>query len=432
MTSLFSNIQQVTNFFDERKSLGIQLGLDRITKLLNALDNPQLNINAIHIAGTNGKGSTINFMSSALIANHYNVGVFTSPSLDGLTGHILHNGKKISDNQLLSIFNKVYPVVQTLDKAGVYPTEFEIITAIALLFFVDNVDIALIEAGMGGRYDTTNCLKPMLSMITNVAKDHSDFLGKTIEEIAIHKAGIIKSHTPVVVGSVSEDALSIIENEANQKEAPLLLLQKDFLFNGMEQNVLSQSFLWEYKDIQIPINLSMLGEHQIHNSSLALMALQLLKESGFKLKCAEVIKGISTTKLAGRFEIIEKNGQTIILDGAHNIAGIKSFIKTVESNYKDIQNKKVIFAAFKDKEYNEMLYELLPYFSEIILTTFAHPRAIPAQQLKTIANQINESVHVQDVDRIIHQINHANDYNDTYFFTGSLHFISYIRKQLLY
>lgn len=428
---MFSNVKQVIEFFEKRKKLGIQLGLDRIKYLLNALDNPQEKIKAIHVAGTNGKGSSINFISSALIANGYKVGIFMSPSFDGLAGHILCNGQKISMQQFVSLFNEVYPVIKTLDESEIYATEFEIITAMSMLYFSNHVDIALIETGMGGRDDTTNCFQPILSIITNIDHDHTDLLGETIAEIATHKVGIIKRETPVIVGNVSKDALTVITNEVGEKLAPLFLLNKDFTCEILEQTTKGQMFIWKRKDKEIKVCISMLGVHQVINCTLAMMALHVLETNGINLHLSKTIEGISSTTLPGRFEVIPRNRKTIILDSAHNIAGIKSFIETVKENYGDVKRKHLIFAAFRDKDYIKMLNKLTPHFSSITLTTFNHQRAVNAQSLKNMASLTNKKITFRDVPTLINKINQTNGSDERYyFFTGSLHFIAYIRKLL--
>lgn len=426
---MFHNSEQIVSFFNSRKKLGIQLGLDRIKRLLNGLDNPQHKIMGIHVAGTNGKGSTVHLMSRALIANGYKVGVFTSPSFEGLTGHILCNDHKITEEKLIELFNKIYPIVDSLDQLGIHATEFEILTAMAFLYFENHVDICLIETGMGGRFDTTNCFQPILSIITNIDNDHSAFLGNSIKEIATHKVGIIKNKVPIIVGDVNKDALKVIDQEIENKRAPLFLLNKDFSYEILEQTESSQSFIWKYMDESIEINLAMLGKHQIHNCALTVMALFLLKKIGIQINLSRAIKSISHVTLPGRFEVLRKKDQTIILDGAHNLAGIKSFIQTVRNNYGNIDRKHLIFTAFKDKDLKVMLNELIPHFSTTTLTTFNHPRAVSTHFLKNMIDKDIKNVVEKELAMIINNIKHANYLDDSYyFFTGSFHFIVYVRK----
>src|SRR5690625_3069641 len=182
----------LNHYFTKRDEFGIKPGLERIHRLLELLGNPEKEIKAIHIAGTNGKGSTIQFMKNVLINNGYDVGVFTSPSFYGIRGHIEHNRSFIDNELFLHILELMKPAIKQLDDEENHPTTFEIITAVAFMYFKEHVDIVLVETGMGGREDTTNCFTPILSVITNVDFDHVGFLGDTLEEITAHKAGIIK------------------------------------------------------------------------------------------------------------------------------------------------------------------------------------------------------------------------------------------------
>src|SRR5699024_7769817 len=199
---MFYHLEEVNRFFENRRYLGIKPGLSRMNQLLTYLDNPQKRIKAVHVAGTNGKGSTIHFLKNALIKNGHEVGLFISPSMLDVTGYIFKNNKRIAEETLISILNEMFPIIQQMDESDMHPTEYEIITAIAFFLFVRHVDIALIETGMGGREDTTNCVNPLLSVITNVSLDHTTFLGNTLEKIAYHKAGIIKNNIPVILGEI--------------------------------------------------------------------------------------------------------------------------------------------------------------------------------------------------------------------------------------
>src|SRR5699024_6204816 len=191
----------------------------RVFNLLEKANHPEHEINGIHFAGTNGKGSTIEMVKSALVAHEYRVGVFTSPSFIGIRGHFLINGMPIEKEKMVQLVNDLMPHIDALDAKEQHPTTFEILTVIAFMYFKDNTDIVLIETGMGGRYDTTNCFIPLISVITTIAHDHMEFLGSSIEEIASQKAGIIKEKRPLVLGNVSEAARNVILKEARVKSS---------------------------------------------------------------------------------------------------------------------------------------------------------------------------------------------------------------------
>lgn len=400
---MFSTIQEVEVFFNERKKLGMKPGLERITGLLNRLDNPEKHFKAIHIAGTNGKGSTLHFIKTALMANGYEVGVFTSPSFTGLGGHIFLNDQQLSEQALLEWMNRLFPHIREMDKADLAPTEFEILTALAFSFFAENGEIVLIETGMGGRFDTTNVLQPILSIITSIALDHTDYLGGSEEEIAWHKAGIIKKAIPVIIGNVSEEAFAVIKEEARQKHAPYYRLGIDF--NRSQ------------------LNLQMKGEHQLDNVSLAIQAVLILKGNGFEMDVEKGIHQMEKTTLPGRFEQIQSN-PVIILDAAHNPDGIKAFVQTANALFPDA-DKHVIVAMFRDKATEEMLHLLTEQFDHVTLTSFDHPRAWNLDELQggTSVDQIDS-----DYQAVLERTLQSGS---VYFITGSLHFITEIRHYLL-
>ncbi|GAB3797183.1 bifunctional folylpolyglutamate synthase/dihydrofolate synthase [Virgibacillus kimchii] len=416
---MFQNLQEAEAFLSTRKSLGIKPGLERMQKLLQKAGNPEKKIRAVHIAGTNGKGSTVQFINSALQANGYQTGVFTSPSLQGLPGYIYHNNVPVEEDILIELCNQLYPGIKQMDRDGAAPTEFEIITVLALMYFEKNVDLALIETGMGGRLDTTNCLDPLLSIITNVSIDHMQFLGSTISEIAYHKAGIIKRNRPVVIGEMSKDAFREIEKEATDLKAPIYKLVQDFTYikTGVSKGV--QRFIWNEEQ---PMEISMLGEHQIKNASVAFQAVMLLKKLKYQINIDKTVKAFSRTQLPGRFEMIQEK-PAVILDGAHNAKGMEAFIDTILTHYKDRQ-RHLLFAVFKDKEITEMLKFAVPHFSTVTLTSFDHPRSASLEDLKYFSRKENVFVaeNWKEATRSI------KDHASVYFVTGSLEFISRVRR----
>lgn len=421
-------LSELQLFFDKRKKYGIKPGLERINKLLYLVDNPEKEMKAIHIAGTNGKGSTLSYLKNALLKNGYKVGIFTSPSLEGITGHILRNNEKIPSRIFKLLLDQIAPMIQLLDDEENHPTEFEIITVIAYLYFKDYVDIALIEAGMGGKEDTTNCFMPILSIITNVDLDHTAYLGNTIEEVASHKAGIIKKSVPIITGETKETALRVIREEATGKKAPIYELHKQFNYTQIKTLSKCQHAHFEFKGEEYPLHLKSFGEHQVKNATVALMALKLLNENGFLLNIEEVLKGINGTQVAGRFEIM-RNEPTIIIDAAHNPAGIKAFIQAVETNYTN-RSKHLLFAAFKDKDTEKMLHSLLPYFEKITITTFDHPRAFGHEELLLLENQFSVS-YQSNWKEVIENVVVNSRREEVYFITGSMHFIGMVRQYLI-
>ncbi|MBM7597807.1 dihydrofolate synthase/folylpolyglutamate synthase [Virgibacillus halotolerans] len=419
---MFNHFQEVESFFVERKSLGIKPGLDRVKELLRLLGNPQDMLKAIHIAGTNGKGSTLSFLKNALQANGYHVGVFTSPSFFGLTGYMFKDDQAIPEDVFVEICNRIYPFIIQLDNRDMAPTEFEIITAVAFVYFTRQTDIVLVEAGMGGREDTTNCFQPILSIITNVDRDHTAFLGHRLEDIAYHKAGVIKQGSPVIIGDMDEAALEVINEEVRLKRTKSYQLGNEFIYKEFKNG---HSFLFTHADDQIEADVSMYGEHQVKNASIALMTLLLLKQVGYKLDMERSCVGLRRTQVPGRFEVVREQPM-IILDGAHNPAGVQAFLNTVSQSFAN-QEKHLIFAAFKDKDLKTMQGQLQRQFSSIIFTSFDHPRAAQVADLKAAGGKKNNE-YQPDWHHVIEYI--LTQKSGNYFITGSLHFITEVRKYL--
>lgn len=431
---MFDNFQQVNRFFADRKQFGIKPGLDRMYTLLRLLGQPQTKSPAIHVAGTNGKGSTIHYLKNALSENGYRVGVFTSPSLNGQTGYIWLNDTPIPDHTFIKILSDMYPAIQILDASANHPTEFEIITALAFVYFAGRADITLIETGMGGREDTTNCFLPMFSIITNIARDHMNFLGNTIKEIAGHKAGIIKPERPVIIGEVPSEASTVIHREAERNEATVYQFGCDFWLSETNEisRAMSFPFTWSDGKKEKSLGLVMKGRHQEQNAALSMEAMSFLEQGGYKIDWILAEKGISQTRVPGRFEQIVEH-PPIVIDGAHNVAGIQSFIQTMLQHYPK-HKRSLLFTGFRDKALTKMLQELIPYFSSIILTSFDHPRAVKAEALyQLVSDRDTVTVH-EDWHDIVRERTEQEpvDDNNVLFVAGSLTFIFEVRRYLSY
>lgn len=408
---------EVEDFFEKRKNIGIKPGLERVELLLKAMQNPEKVLQAVHVAGTNGKGSTIEFLQNGLIASAYTVGVFTSPSFTGLCGHFLIDGVEINQAEMVRLLNELLPAIEQLDRMDQHPTEYEILTVLGFIYFKHNVDIALIETAMGGTYDTTNCVLPLLSIITNVAMDHLDYLGNTLAEITSHKAGIIKQNCPVVIGEVEEVSEVIIREKADQLDAEMFLFGKDYRLSA---NRTVQIF-----EKEIVLDLHMQGIHQMKNAAVALMALEQLEKQSFTIKWDAAIQAINMTKLVGRFELVHQS-PTIILDSAHNVAGVEAFLRTVDKEYAN-KEKYMLFAAFKDKQIAGMLAQLTSELTEIHCTSFDHPRAASLDMLAKHL-PVDACVKVNNWQEEITDIVAKQASEKVYFITGSLHFITLVRK----
>lgn len=421
-------MEEIEQFFKERQGLGIKPGLERMHLLLDKLNHPEEKMRAIHVAGTNGKGSTVQMVANALVANNYTVGIFSSPSFTGLTGHFLINNQAIREWELIELMNEVIPVVEQLDAIDEAPTEFEILTALAFLYFAERVDLALIEAGMGGRSDTTNCVMPLISVITSVAYDHEQFLGKTLEEIASEKAGIIKEGRPVIVGPLSERAQTVIDKEARANLAPLYA--DGTHFTAIRKR---KGFTWKSNSGRtLPITLALLGEHQVDNAALALKTLEILTEiSTYSLNWEHVMAAIEQVRLPGRFEQVSTTPQ-IIVDSAHNLAGIEAFIKTAKEET-NLAETNLLFAGFRDKRIDEMVGRLIEAGFSVKVTTFNHERAAQKIDFHKILTD-EAATYSSDWQAEIRRFLQASPPNKTLYITGSLHFVMQVRhfiKQLV-
>ena len=380
------NYDKTIGFLYGLERFGIQFGLKKITYLLSLLNNPQDSFKSIHIAGTNGKGSTSCFISSVLKEAGFRTGLYTSPHLVDFRERFQINGVLIPRKRLTEIVERMIPLVRkTNDKLGVL-TYFEVSTAIAFEYFKEEeVDFACIEVGMGGRLDATNIITPVISIITSIGFDHTKELGKTLEKIASEKAGIIKKNGILICGVREKKPLRNIEKICLKKNAKMYLLDRDFKGKSISKNDLkSQKF--SYKGIWAKLNdfnISLLGEHQIQNASLALAVIEILNinnVSKSKLRRALTIKrGLKKAVLPGRFEIIHKDSKrigasTIILDGAHNPPGANRLYKSLKKLF---PNKKInfILGILNDKDISGIIKELLPLAEKVFVSAPHYGRA---------------------------------------------------------
>lgn len=414
------SFHEVNEYLESRRTLGIKPGLERLDYLLAKTDHPERKIKTIHLAGTNGKGSTLTFIQEVLIANGYRVGSFVSPGFPTVRDHILWNHKPISEKVFLELLNQLVPTIEEMDQKDMAPTEYEILMVICLLFFINRVDIALIETGMGGKEDITNRVIPILTIITSISFDHTAFLGDTLASIASHKAGIIKKNTPVILGRLPEEAHQVVIDKAKQERAPMYILGADFNIHDSHSDWEHQSFLFQYKQIKWLIEITMQGIHQMENAANAMMAIECLKEQGWTINEESVRNGMKHARISNRMEVVAKNPITIV-DGAHNMASIKALRRTIEVLY---PNKKVylLFSAFRDKEVNEMLKYLDEMATRLVVTSFEHSRALKSKDLYAEWDYIPNAKKAYEV------VKNTIQKGDLLLITGSLHFVEQMKR----
>lgn len=336
---------------------GIKLGLENIKNICDAMGNPEKNYKVIHIAGTNGKGSTSTVIEQGLIENGKKVGKYTSPHILKFNERISVNGNNITDEEIVIYYEYVKKIVQNLN---ITPTFFEITTAIMFKYFSDKkIEYAIIEVGLGGKYDATNVVDADISVITNVSLDHTEFLGTTIYQIACEKAGIIKKKSKVIVGSSNSDFLKAIESKTEK-------------YIDVTKKYENCSYKLDFDRFKTIINIdentyihSLFGDYQYNNF---LCSFEVLRTLGVPKKTIK--KALDKVEWKGRFEISKYEDKILILDGAHNIAGINSLCKTLEKGFKQSEIVAIV-SILKDKNYNMMIQMLEKYVDKIIFTSLS-------------------------------------------------------------
>ena len=352
-------------------------GLERIGELCEKLGNPQSALKFVHVAGTNGKGSFCSMLDSVLRRAGYKVGLFTSPYIRFFNERICFNGSPISDDDLADVTSYVRPFADSMKEK---PTEFELITAIGLEYFKrQGCDVVILEAGMGGRLDSTNIIEtPLISVITGIALDHTAYLGDTVEKIAYEKAGIIKDGIPVLFGGNDLSAERVIGERAKEKRADFYVTDRS-LISDVNASLDGTHFTFgERKNLHI----SLLGLYQTLNAANVLTAVDILRQRGMNISEDAVYSGLSSAKWSARFELIGKE-PTVIYDGAHNPEGIAAAVKSIKEYF---PNDKVyaLSGVMRDKDYGKIAADLATVASRAFTVTPDNPRALNAKEYATV------------------------------------------------
>ena len=408
-------------------------GLERMVELLALRGNPHLKLKVIHIGGTNGKGSTIAFLKNLLEKMGLRVGVFSSPYLIHYTDQIAINGESIPEARLESLMVDYRSLLEGEHAQALQgTTEFEIITAIAYDYFAsERVDVVIMEVGMGGLLDSTNVCQPMLTGITTIGLDHVVLLGDSLEAIAEQKAGIIKQGIPLVTGRISPEALAVIDQIAEEKQAARIVYGRDYQVIHHESIITGEVFDYTSVVRQGRFQTGLLGLHQIENAGMALALLDsYCKETGQELPDnALVAQALEETSWPGRLEVIYRE-PLMILDGAHNPHAIKALLATLKERFTDYQ-KEILFTCIKTKALEDMLdlLETLPD-TKITLTHFEDSRATDEKVLKEMADSRN--FNYQDWQEFLDQKLSGNEEKKTVrIITGSLYFLAQVRAYLM-
>ncbi len=338
---------------------GSRPGLERITALCSMMGDPQKDLSFIHVAGTNGKGSSCSMLSSVLCAAGYNVGLFTSPYVKFFNERMCIRNQPISDSELAHIIEYVKPLADSMEDR---PTEFELITAVAFEFFKRHeCDVVILEVGMGGRLDSTNVISnPLVSVITGIALDHTAYLGTSVSEIAAEKAGIIKENCPVVFGGEDDCALSVIKEIADSKGSALSTVDMSSL-EITNTDLFGTTF--NYKDKK-DLKISLLGSYQPSNAATVLEVISVLKMQGLDISDAALREGLERAKWSARFELLSAS-PVIIYDGGHNIQGITACRDSIKQYFDGKVN--IVMGVMADKDYPDMIKIIAP----LVKTAFA-------------------------------------------------------------
>ncbi|MCI8590711.1 MAG: bifunctional folylpolyglutamate synthase/dihydrofolate synthase [Clostridiales bacterium] len=374
------NYQEALSYIHSVSWLGSKPGLDRITELCRRIGNPQDSLRFIHVAGTNGKGSFCAMLESILRASGYETGLFTSPYIEHFRERMQVSGKPITDEELADITSYIKPHAEAMEDT---PTEFELVTAISFLYFKrKGCRIVILETGMGGRLDSTNVIHPpIMSVITGIAADHTEYLGDTLEQIASEKAGIIKPGSIVLYGGEEESIQAIIEKKAADEGCSFHCVDQTALSNVC-LTIDGTSFDYgTYKNLHIQLR----GDYQLINAAKVITAADILRKGGVKITDDSLRIGLANAKWKGRFEVLAKNPD-VIFDGAHNIEGMQHALSSMQGYY---PGKKIaiVMGVMKDKEYDQMVKMLAPVCDRAFTATPANPRALCSEELaKTFAN----------------------------------------------
>ena len=408
-------------------------GLERMVELLALRGNPHLKLKVIHIGGTNGKGSTIAFLKKMLEKLGLRVGVFSSPYLIHYTDQISINGESIPEARLESLMSDYQTLLEGESATNLQgTTEFEIITALAYDYFAsEQVDVAIMEVGMGGLLDSTNVCQPILTGITTIGLDHVALLGDTLEAIAEQKAGIIKQGIPLVTGHIVPEALTVIDSIAEAKNAPRLAYGKDYQVRHQESVVTGEIFDYTSSVRQGRFQTGLLGLHQIENAGMALALLDIYcQEIGRELASNDLLaQALEETRWPGRLEVLSGDPM-MILDGAHNPHAIKALLITLQERFADY-HKEILFTCIKTKALEDMLdlLETVPD-SQLTLTYFDDSRATDEKVMQEVA--ASRKLNYQSWQEFLEQKLKVDEEKQTVrIVTGSLYFLSQVRAYLM-
>jgi dihydrofolate synthase / folylpolyglutamate synthase len=427
------NYTEAMNYIRNTAKFGSNLGLERTEKILELLGEPHKKLKCIHIAGTNGKGSTTAMLSEVLKAAGFKVGMYISPYLEEFEERMQINGTNISKDDLSKVITRVSETVEKVVELGYeHPTEFEIITCAMFLYFYDmKVDYAVVEVGLGGRLDSTNVITPVLSIITSISYDHMKILGNTLGEIAYEKAGIIKKDVPVVLYPQERESLLIIKRVCSEKTSKFIEVPDQCVeLKAMDihnRNNYTQNLIIKTDNDSYDIELSLLGKHQMLNCAVVVFAVEELNKQGMNISKEHMLTALKKVKWPGRLEVMSSK-PLVVIDGAHNIDGIKKLSESLDM-YFSYEKVILILGILADKQVKEMINVIVPKAHKVIAVTPNSERAELASELAEEIREMNDNVQViEDYQEAYKTALDSCGHKDLLLISGSLYMIGDMRR----
>jgi dihydrofolate synthase/folylpolyglutamate synthase len=424
------NYIEAISYIENTGKFGINLGMQRIERLCELLGNPEKELKVVHVAGTNGKGSTTTFISSILMSQGYRVGIYTSPYIERFTERIKINENEIKEEELAGLVTEIKSDIDRIVEEGLeHPTEFEIITACAFKYFKDQqVDFVVLEVGLGGRFDATNVVDPVLSVITTISYDHINILGDTLGKIAFEKAGIIKKDRPVVMYPQEKEAMDVLMKQAHDMNSKIYMvgdMKHEVVEDTVDGIVFNAAGEGEYNNLKI----NLLGMHQVFNALTALKSIEVLRSEGFKVEDSAIYSGLAAARWPGRFEIISRHPY-IVLDGGHNMQGIESIAASVKK-YFEGRKIRIITGMLKDKDYSAMASKLGSICDYFITVEPNSPRALTADEMRQVFESLGKEAYAAGSIREGAELAlDAVKEDEVALFCGSLYMIGEVRSIL--
>jgi dihydrofolate synthase/folylpolyglutamate synthase len=439
----FNTYQEAVDWITGLVPFGIKPGLLRMNDMMERLDHPERRLKFIHVAGTNGKGSTCAYLSNVLHNCGYDVGSFNSPFITRYTDRIRLNGVDIPDELVLLIANQIKELSDELAQTELGGlTSFEVTTVLAIVYFARHAypDFVVWETGLGGREDCTNIVTPIISVITNVGHDHMDILGNSLEKIAAEKAGIIKHGVPVVTTVTQPEVITVIEQAATQRQSRLYLYGRDYQVQkkSMELNRLTYRFEGPFRHLE-ELTISLNGEHQMYNSALAVMTLEVLRQYYAVLVDEEHLqRGLIETKWPGRLELMSEQPR-LLIDGAHNPEGAESLSSALQQIY-EYDKLHFMIGMLSTKSHSDYLWHILPIVDTLIVSEPDFRKKLDAAELAKLVEKVRQErgkPHLQVLVEpnwklALEQLQRLTSEQDLAVVSGTLYMISDVRSWMLH